>query len=103
MSAGAIVIASRLELHVLEVTRFVVDADAWRCDPGGVAARRMHWAHQTLYEPVVIGRRQHRLLARFPLLARQRVAVGIGMDRGELADPPVERNMRQTQAVWQSR
>src|SRR6476620_2804320 len=39
-----------LQLHILEVARFVVDADARRRDPRCVRARHMHRPHQTLHE-----------------------------------------------------
>src|SRR5579871_6671248 len=39
-------LASRLDLHILEIARLVVDANLGRRDPGGEFARGRHRRHQ---------------------------------------------------------
>ena len=56
------------------------------------------WPHQAGDKRIVVGRRQELVAAARPFLGGQDVALGVGLDRGEFADPAVERDMRQCDA-----
>ena len=58
--------------------------------PGSV-----HRPHQARDKGIVIGGGQELVAPPLPFRRAQQIAVGIGLDRGELADAAVERDMRQ--------
>src|SRR5690242_17094541 len=82
-----------LQLHVFEIAGFVVDAGAGWGDPGGEGAGFGDRLHQAADKGIVVGRRQEFAAAAPPFIGAQDVAVGIGVNRGEFADPAVERDM----------
>src|SRR5438270_2115500 len=74
------------QLHVLEIARLAIDAGARRRDPRCEAAGLGDRPHQALDEQIVGGVRQELIAPPLPFLGAQQIAVGIGMNRGELAD-----------------
>src|SRR6187455_2678440 len=85
----------RLDLHVFEIARLVVDADFRRRDPRGELAHLGLRLHQTGDEVAVVGRGQPGALALLPRGIADQLSVRIGMDALELADLAVERDIRQ--------
>src|SRR5262245_25572779 len=96
-SAGG---ASSRELHVFEITRLVVDADARRRDPACELAGLDHLAHQALDEVAVVLRRQPLVLLLVPRSRFDQLAGRGCLDVLELADLPVERHVRQLE--WEA-
>src|SRR5262247_4566571 len=88
-------VASSRELHVFEITRLVVDADARRRDPARELAGLDDLAHQALDEIAVILRRQPLVLLPLPRCGVDQLAGRGRLDVLELADLPVERHVRQ--------
>src|SRR5262245_3582884 len=82
-------------LHVFEVAGLVVNADLGRRDPAGEFSRLRLRLHQALDEVAVGIRRQEFVAPLLPVRIAQDLPIRIGLDRGELADVAVERNMRQ--------
>src|SRR5258706_15500038 len=90
-------VTSRLDLHILEIARLVVDADLGRRDPWGEAAGLGHRRHQRGDEIAVVQGRQPPALALAPGRIVDQYAIRRGVDILELADLTMERDIRQRQ------
>src|SRR5262249_31295296 len=87
--------ASRRELHVLEIARLVVDADARRRDPARKLSGVINRFHQRGDEISIRGGGKPFVLLPLPCPRVEQLAVGRGMNVAKLADLAVEGNVRQ--------
>src|SRR5262249_14514295 len=88
----------RRELHVFEIARLVVDADARRRDPACELAGLDHLPHQTLDEIAVVLRRQPLVLFPVPGCFVNELSARGCVDVLEFANLAVERHVRQLEA-----
>src|SRR5882757_8670845 len=87
----------RLDLHILEIARLVVDADLGRRDPGRELAGLGYRNHQRRDKIAVVRRRQPIGFALVPVGLVDQHAVRRGVDVPELADLAVEGDVGQRQ------
>src|SRR6266700_4083694 len=88
---------SRLDLHILEIARLVVDPELGRRNPGGELADPGDRNHQGSDEIAVIGGRKPFALSLVPGRIVDQHAVRRSVNILELADLAMERDVRQRQ------